>query len=253
VLGCACVCCVGCNGQLSPQAKELLLSSYSAYERGDDRATIRYASMFLKDNARSRRADEAHYLRGLAKYRTKDAAGAKEDLNAALDGTKNQSLRGKALTALGDLAYDADDMALAEQMFRQALAYIEPGKKPGDHAHYRLGCVLQRQGRWRAADLEFDRLIEQYRRSDLVPLASRRTHAGAWTVQAGVYQAKARADKAAAALSAHALPARAEPIPAEDELRFVVRVGRYPTYAQAVRMLPKVKRHVGDAFVFPAR
>jgi len=244
---------IGCNGPLSPQAKELLLSAYRNYEAGNNAAVISLLDEFLADRSSTSRADEGYYLRGMAKYRSSDRSGAADDLNAALERTANSQLRAKARIALGDMAYDAGDMALAENMYRQALTDIPKGKKPADHARFRLGCVLQRQGRWADADLQFDRVIYLFRGSDIAQQAARRTHSVAWTIQAGAYRNKSLAESEAAKLSSKDLPAEVEVVLLEGEPAFIVQLGRFPTYEQAMASLPTARKIRAGAFVAPTR
>jgi len=245
--------CSGCGGPLSPQARQLLQESYDVFQEGDYQAAIVKLDTFLADNAGSSRADEAYYLRGLARRRTDDQAGAKADLNLAIAATQNKELRAKALVALGDLAYEGDDMALAENMYRQALADIQQGRRPSDHAHYRLGSVLQRQGRWTEADVQFDRVVHLFGDSKLGRLAARRTHCTAWTIQAGAYTSKRRADLAAKRLRDKKLPAVTEAILRDGKPLFLVLVGRFATYERAAADLHQTKTHKPDAFILTTR
>lgn len=240
----------GCNGTLSPEAKQLLLSGYASCNKGDDRATIRHMDEFLVANSRSRRANEAYYLRGLAKYHLKNHAGAKADLQAALSSPQHKESRMPALLAMGDLAYETDDIDLAAEMYRQALGLIGQGQKPSDHAHYRFGCVYQRQGRWGDADVQFSKVINFFRVSKLAGLARRRIHCIAWTVQAGSFERKANAERLRKKLAESALAAEVQIDLQKGRLLYLVQVGRYPSYERAASLLPRVKRHSSGAFVF---
>ena len=243
----------GCNGEPSPQAIELLRKGYAAYSIRDDRQAVQVLDEFLRDNSGSTRADEAFYLRGLARKRQGDPAGAKSDLDLALSKTQNTSLRAKALLALGDLAYDAEDMDLADNLYRQALADIERGQPPSDHAHYRLGAVLQRQGRWREADAQLDRVIFYFGDTELGRLAARRTHCTAWAVQTGAFGDRARAESSAEGLRREGLPAECKAVLQDGQTLFVVRVGRFGTYAEAADQLKETRAHQQDAFLTTAR
>jgi len=244
---------MGCEGPLSPQARQLLQEGYHFYQAGRDAEAIEKLDRFLVDNAKSNRADEAYYLRGLAWSRQKDSAQAKSDFQAAVDTTQNVSLRAKAQVGLGDLAYQEDQMALAENLYRRALGDIEQGQEPSDHAHYRLGCVLQRQGRWAEADVQFDRVVYLFADSELAGLARRRTHSTAWTIQTGAFREKIRADRAAAPLRDIGLSAFTQPLLQDQRPLFVVQVGRFDTYEQAAASLSEVQKHQPDSFVITTR
>ena len=245
--------CVGCTGQLTPQAKKLLESSWASYKAGDDAATIEKLNGFLEANAKSPQADEAYYLRGLARHRRKELDGAKADLQTAFDRSKDKQLRAKAAVALGELAFEADDMALAENMYRRALSEAEADKEPADQAYYRLGCVLQRQGRWEQADAQFDRLDYLFPKSELAKLAGRKIRCTAWTHQAGSFSDKSRADAEAKRLKERNLPAESKSIAQDGRLVHVVQVGRFATYEQAAAAVGKTKQHQADAFITVTR
>jgi tetratricopeptide (TPR) repeat protein len=250
----------GC-GQTSPQGVKLLDQAYAAYQNQDDPTVIRATNAFMESDGRSSRADEALYLRGLSRYRSKDSAGAKTDLTEAASRTK--WLKAQAHLALGDLAWDADDMNEAEAMFSKSLAEMENSdaksamnqdKSLADrsHAQYRLGCVFQRQGKWLEADEKFDRVIYEDKDSRLARQAALRVHCRAWTVRACTLSRSDGGPNAIATLKAHGiLDAYVQPTQIDGKLKYVVQVGRYPTYDQANAILHKVREIYGDANLFP--
>jgi len=245
--------CVGCQEALSPQARQLLQNGYAASTAGNNQTVIDSMDAFLRDNAKSARADEAYYLRGLAKYHSGDLAGAKADLQAALDRTGKKEVAGKAALALGDLAWDADDMPAASDKYATAIVNINSSAPPADHAAYRLGCALQRLGRWQEADVQFSRVAELFAGGELASRAGRRMHCRAWTIQAGAFDNKSRAEAAARELVSRNLPASVQPTMGEGKLLFVVQVGRYSNHEQAAAALPSISQYQPDAFVAATR
>jgi len=243
----------GCNGPLTPEAKELLLATYASYEAGDDALTVSHADEFLSANASSPRSAEAYYLRGMAKYRSMDKAEAEEDISIALKRAADDEVRANACNALGDMAYDRQDMAAAESMYRDAIEYAQEGSQTSGRARYRLGCVLQRQGRWEDADPHFDRVVFLLPDTDLATAAARRTHSRAWTIQAGVFRKATKAEELAKVLTSQALPAEVVPIVLNSEPAYVVRSGTYPTYEQATGNAAMVQKTQEDAFVTTSR
>ncbi len=243
----------GCNGEATPEGKILLQNAAAAYGNGQYEATVRNVDAFMIENAKSSRADEAFYLRGLARYRLKQYDAAVSDLEQAIDRTKIARIKSNSLNALGDIAYDRNNMVLAGHLYEQALENTERGKKPADHSCYRLGCTLQRQGRWAEADPYFQKVIYFFDGSELAKLASRRVNCVAWSIQAGAFEKKANAEKAAAEFAGSGIQATALPVVESGKLVYIVQVGRYATYEQAVATLDKVRKTKGDAFVVTTR
>ncbi len=244
---------LGCDAPLTPQAARLLQSGYDAYHAGENNQTIQTMDAFLLENSRTNRADEAYYLRGLAKRRMNDIDGAKADLNDSLSKSKKPKMQAKALVELGEIAYQGREMTLAENMFRQALENTERGEQPSDRARYRLGCILQIQGRWEEADVHFDRVIYFFNDSELAKLSARRTHATAWTIQTEAFIDSTRAIDQADSLIAAGLTARHRAILYDKRPLHVVQTGRYPTHEQAQAALTAAKKHSPNAFVTPTR
>lgn len=244
---------LGCNAHLSLNAKALLYSGNEAYRRGDYQATVTNMDAFVKEAGRSRRVAEGFYLRGLANLKLKNREGAKVDFGHAVSRTRDKEIRSHSLNALGDIAWDEDDMEQAASCYAKSLESTNRGKKPADHSHYRLGCVLQRQAKWRDADVQFSQLDYFFHGSDLAMRAARRINCRAWTVQAGVFSQKAGANTVVEELRGKNLAARVEPLLGREKLVFIVQVGRHAAYEQAVEALKTVRQHVDDAFVVTTR
>ena len=244
---------LGCNGHLSLTAKALLHSGNEAYKKGNYKTTVAKMDAFVEEAGRSRRAAEGYYLRALAKLKLNDTTGAKVDFGEAADRTNDREIRAYSLNALGDMAWNENDMDRAGKCYAGALASTDRGRKPADHSHYRLGCVLQRQGKWPEADLQFSRLDYFFRGTELAVRAARRINCRAWTVQAGAFNEKERADALAEELRGKNLAATVEPLLGREKLNFIVQVGRYAAYEKAVEALAGVRLHVSDAFVVTTR
>lgn len=244
---------LGCNAHLSLNAKALLHLGNEAYRRGEYQTTVAKMDAFVKEAGRSRRVAEGLYLRGLANLKLKNREGAKADFGHAVGRTRNKEILSHSLNALGDIAWDEDDMEQAARCYARSLESTKRGKKPADHSHYRLGCVFQRQGKWRDADVQFSQLDYFFRGSDLAMRAARRINCRAWTVQAGVFAQKAGANAVVEKLRGEKLAATVEPLLGREQLVFIVQVGRHAAYEQAVETLKSVRQHVDDAFVVTTR
>jgi tetratricopeptide (TPR) repeat protein len=245
--------CVGCVEQVDPEAKKLLTASKAAYDCGDDEAVIRDTTAFLKDHAKSQPAEVAYYLRGLALYRRGNLPAARADLKLAASHAQRKDVRTGALKALGDLAFDSGDADWAEGLYREALAEMEPKAAPADEVRYRLGCALQRKGRWGEADEQFDRVVHVFAGTQAARRAERRLRCVAWTVQAGAFARRDAARAEAARLRARGLTVVTRPETVDAKLCFLVQVGLYDTYEQAAAALPAVRALRSDAFVTPTR
>ena len=227
----------------------MLRSGISAYAEGDDQTTVERMDAFLADHNRGRRADEAFYYRGLANYRRGNREEARRDFAAALDRTRNPDLRCRARLSLGDVAYDAGDMDVAEQMYRESLTELDRSLPPTDHALYRLGASLQRMGEWPKADDYFSELIGNFPGSTFAARAERRAYARQWTIQVGAFAGRERAKSFVDKLRGEHKRVAIWPDRMDGKIRFLVRVGRYGTYGEAAEAVDAVRRTVPEAFI----
>lgn len=244
---------LGCTRHLSLTARALLHSGNEAYKKGNYQTTVTKMDAFVEEAGRSRRAGEGYYLRALAKLKLSDTKGAKGDFSQAARRSDDREIRAHSFNALGDMAWNEGDMDRAGKYYAGALESTDRGRKPSDHSHYRLGCVFQRQGRWLDADLQFSRLDYFFRGTKLAMRAARRINCRAWTVQAGAFNEKDRADALAEELRGKNLAATVEPLLGREKPNFIVQVGRYAAYKKAVEALAGVRLHVNDAFVVTTR
>ncbi len=243
----------GCVQPVTPEARKLVADARAAYDRGDDPAVVRDTTTFLDRYAQTDLADVAYYLRGLAHYRRKDLSAARADLKLAASRAERRDVRVGALKALGDLAFDAGDLEWAETLYREGLAAAAPRRPPADEIRYRLGCTLQRQGRWAQADEQFDRVVYVFADTEVARRAERRLRCLGWTVQAGAYARQDSARAEAARLRKAGLAAATKSAMLDGKLRFLVHVGRYGRHDEAAGALPAVRRLRSDAFVTPTR
>jgi len=231
----------------------LLQSGYDLYEAGQDAETVIKLDEFLSDSANSSRADEAFYLRGMVALRRNDLERAKSDLKKAVSHTRNKQLRGRARVGLGDIAFAQGDTDLSEKRYRQGLTHLERSDQLSGHAHYRLGCLLQRKGLWDDADAHFDRVLYVFAGTELAERAARRTHCVTWTIRTGVFGENSIADAEAKELCAKDFAGRTDAMILDGELVFAVQVGKFPTRQEAITELEGVRRLRGRAAVVPTR
>ena len=250
--------CLGCSeGTISPQAKEQLDSGLRAYRAGDNRQAIAQANTVLSGGSQGSLEMQAYYLRGMAWYRLKDFDQAQSDLEQVDRRSKNVKLRIRAMDSLGEIAYRRDDMLRAESYFGQVIELAERGQKPVDHAQYRLGCVLQRLGKWQEADTHFQRVIFLFRshqvglpgQAKLLRQARARVNGRKWTIQIGSYKKRYNASVATKPFRQANMKTYIEPAIRDGRMTFLLQVGRWEKYGQAAKQLKVVKRMKADAFL----
>jgi len=244
---------VGCTGPMSPEGRKFLEAGHRAYVGGDDKQAIESTSRCLLLHPRVEEAGEAYYIRGLARCRSGERASGEADLLAALGVAKRKDLLALASTKLGNLAYRLNNMKEAEARYRAALAQGAPDAPPADQAMFRLGCLLQRQGRWGEADVQFDRLIYYFDDSELARLAKQRVRAQRWSIQAAAVIHGSAAADFQSRLRRAGLTARVDLELRDGRMVRLVRVGSYSTRAEALADLKRVRTICGDAFATPAR
>ena len=244
----------GCNQAVTEHGRKLCAEALAAFDRGEYALTVTHMDAFLRESSQSSSAGRAYYLRGLAQHRLKRLQEAKSDLIKAVARSKDRTVRANALTAMGDMAWEQKDVKSAESYFRQALEFCERDVAPAGHVYYQLGCVLQHQGRWKAADEQFRKAVHHFPNTLFADRSGRRVNARAWTVRAGAFRRRAAADTVAAKLKSSGLQAvsRADTTTTE-RLVFVVDAGEYETYPQAEAALAGVRKHKPKAFVTVTR
>ena len=253
VLSLLCIAAAGCSGALSPEAAKWLRDANDAYARGDDATAIGESTKFLQLHAGRQEAGEAYYIRGLANCRRGNATPARQDLAAAVRATRRKDLTAMAEAKLGDMAYRSGQWPRAEQHYRRALDAGAPDAPPADEATYRLGALLQREGRWRDADAQFDRLLHFFPDSPLARLATDRVRAQRWSIQAAALAKASAANETQATLRRAGMPSRVDLALRGDRMLRLVRVGSYQSYDAALADLAKVRKFFADAYIAPAR
>jgi len=247
------LCATGCQGDLSPQGRQLLRAGYDTSRNADYPTVISKTDQFLRQFGKSDQAGEAYYLRGLAHYRLGDRQGAKADLAEAISQNNLPELKARSAVVLGDIAREEQDLQLAEKHYRQALGFCEKDKSPADHAYYWLGCVLQRQGRWQEADIQFSRVVYLFGDSPLVQSASRRINCRVWTVQVGVFDTKQAAELSAERLVKLGQPVSEQAVLVGGRVKHAIHAGRYSTYEQALSAKADLAGLSADSIIVATR
>ena len=228
----------GCVGVLTPANKERLAQAEQAYTQGQDEAVVTLTSELLQRQWLGRGVIHARYLRGRALIRMGEGDAAVADLKQVLRRADDPTWRATAARDLGELAMKQHQPDKAIKLFNQAVGLVEPGTPPLDSVHFRLGQLDQREGKWDAADLNFQRLIFTFPDSPHTPAAQRRVGARAWSIQLGVFDKQI----AAAQRAAQFPPAHIQPIDTGDGLRFQLTDARWQTHSRASVELPPLQK-----------
>ena len=241
---------IGCGeAQIAPTDQRNLDSAVQSYGSGDDAQTIKNANAVLMKHTSGDMAMKAYYLRGMANFRLGDWDAAANDLKIVIRNAPNEELTLRAKDALGELAYRNNDLELAKGYFEDVVEGIPQAERPADHARFRLGCILQRQGKWSQADLYFQRVIYLFPKGKLAGEAKKKVNARKWTIQAGSYRKSENAEELASKLRKSGFEVVIKPESPNEKLVFSVLVGRWDNYDSAVRKLPAVKKVRTDAFL----
>ena len=235
---------------LSPGAQQQLNQALLAYRAGDDQKTLACTNFVLMESKKGYGAMQAYYLRGLARLRKGQLNTSALDLRHVYSRAPYDSLRLKAADALGEVLFKQGKMQEAATLLQEVLSETLPRQKLRDHASYRLGCILQREGRWSESRKHFRRVMYEYRKSGLANLAEQRSVASAWTIQVGAYSSRQQAlDSSSVYTSLGHKIYVAEDIHKGTQLVYLLLVGRWNSYRQARASLPAIKQIESGAFL----
>jgi tetratricopeptide (TPR) repeat protein len=241
----------GC-ANLPEEGLRLLRDANGQYQTAQYDQAVRSTSKFIEQYGNNPAAAEAFYIRGLARLALGQREDARGDFNAVLERSKRQELSARAQAQLGNMAFDDRDYTQAADRLEKSLASL-PKQPPSDEIAYRLGVACQRTGRWEKAQQVFAAVLEDYPDRPVNALARRQA---AWNhdyfaIQCGAYRQRGNAEEQVQLLGRHGIRAEAVPDTWENQPLFVVHVGRFDDYDQALKELPRVKQVVGDAIIRP--
>lgn len=201
----------------------------------------------------NRRGDTALalYMRAQCRLLT-NRQKAQRDLVTAQPLAKDKLLRAYIDVQLGNIAFDDGVYVQAAAQYAEALDKL-PDSPPTDRVLYQYGLALQRSDRFDKAREVFAQVARAYPASKYA-VAARQKQAWAeeyFAVQCGVFNEIDFAHRTAARLREQGINAVAFPEERGGGKRYVVRVGRFPRYADACRELDRVRQVQEDAFIVP--
>ena len=186
---------------------------------------------------------EALYLRGLCYRNQSDPqyVAAKRDFGQAIQKQCHPVLAGLSHAALGHIYYESSLEGAGQAIHHYQLA-LKGLKEPSqrDPVLYRLAVSYQRAGQWTQADGALKQCFGLFSRSSYADLARARYGSKCFRIQAGAFADRTRATALSQKLSGWGWRFDVSPhksikrnIPSRT--LYVVRTGRYSTYAAAYR------------------
>lgn len=253
VIACGLLVTVLCGCQAAkPRPDAALFEGESAYlQRDYHRADARLSTFIQLTNDTAARA-RALYVRGMTRALLGQRAAAYADLDAAARTAADTQLRWSANATLGALQFEDGHWDTAARALYAAVTTM-PRVAPRDALLYRLSLCYERLGHWPQALSAQQQIVAEFGSGPYGDLARRRVElqAGHFAVQCGVYGSQENADRMVRNLWQQTLRPYVQPERRGGVIRYVVLVGRYESYAQAVQALAQVKGYVPDAVLWP--
>ena len=251
-----CVGVGGCAQGLTKQQRMLLDEGQRQYDRHDyGRAADAMTRFLAQVREQPNVADDlarAYYVRGLANAQRGRRSAARADLVRAA-GLATGDTAWRARVTLGTLDFEDGRWAEAAHSYETAAARMPP-TPPKDLVLFRLGLCYERQGSWPRARRAFQELVGAFPNSALAAAARRRVGLGAtgYAVQCGAFRTQANAERLQRKLAQQGLDAYVRSETHHGTPLYVVLVGHYRTYEQAVGYQRMIRQNfVPDAVVWP--
>ena len=241
---------IGCEGDnLSFEGRNRLNQSLSAYNAGQFDNAINQTKQIISIEKSGFGTDQAKYIRGLAYAKKGELNLAKADFNEVAYYTASDSLKFKALDALGEMQYRLGEIQKAIGTFAEVIEYCPvENQQPIDHARYRLAKCYQRLGNWKNANAQLYKLCYDFPNSQYAKKAKLITGANAWTIRLGAYRNRNNANAQALAMSKY-FKTYCKTDLNDGKPIYYLQVGRYDNYKAALARLGAVKKIKRDAFI----
>jgi tetratricopeptide (TPR) repeat protein len=202
-------------------------------------------------------AAEALYLRGRA-YEVYPArsqgesaaylAAARTAYQQALANNPPPGLRAYILASLGNVSFFQEDFPTSYQSFHDAYGDLDT-EDARAWALYRMAVCTQRLGNFEAADKIFADVQSRYPNTLQARRASESTGARAFYVRLGTYSSPIYAESASTGLRRQGF--RGISIFQDPRGLYLLRLGPYPTYAEARDAQRQLSRTHPDALIMP--
>jgi len=195
---------------------------------------------------------EAHYIRGLCRYRAGQIEAAVQDFEAAIRKSQRPELTAHARASLGTINYQQGRWTRAADYYREAVRDL-PDEPPTDQVLYHAAVAMQRAGAWRDASVQLGRILRKFPNSSVADAARQ---LAAWphqyfAIQLGAFASAEAAAKTMEEYRARGIDAYQENIARGGTALWGVLLGRYGNYADAMAALPRAKEVQSGAFIIP--
>ncbi|HRY71025.1 MAG TPA: SPOR domain-containing protein [Phycisphaerae bacterium] len=241
----------GCT-QFGPAEKELLIQANQQYAQGDVSGATGRLNRLIKDYGQAGEIGEAYYLRGLCRVRAGQAEAARSDFEEALSKSRRDDLTARAQASLGTLAYERGQWTEAADRFAKAIPGL-PNQPPKDEVLFSAAMANQRAGSWRQGKAYLAELLRNFHDR---PIAAEARRLASWrhecyAIQLAAYQSSDNAQEAVKSWRRKGLDPDLENVPRGGAAIWIIKVGRYRTYAEASNALAAMRRLEPKAIIVP--
>lgn len=244
----------GCAGQLSQEQRMWLDRGRQCYEREDYGCAIDQLSRFLSQVDQGPEVAQALYIRGMSHAQAGLRPAAYADLRRCVALPGEQDVTWRSYIVLGTLHFEDQQWAEAARDLRAAVTRM-PNVSPKDAVLYKRGLCYERSGHWSEAQGCYRDIATGFPGGRYAAVARRRLQLNAdhFAIQCGAFRERDNAETLSRSLGREGLSAYVR-----RELRgrtalYVVLVGRYATYDDALRQLAMVRQFeiAKDAVLWP--
>ncbi|MBN1344941.1 MAG: tetratricopeptide repeat protein [Phycisphaerae bacterium] len=237
----------GC-GQLTPEARQQLADGAHQYELAKYGEASTTLTRFIDQNADAPEAGEAQYIRGLCELKLRRRTEAQRDFEAAVSKTPRAEVKTRSQAALAVMAYDDGNWDRAIRYYQEAIPWLSDVREYDDHL-LRFALCQQRMGNWEQSAHLLARILHEYPKGSAAKTAK---YLLGWnrpyfTIQCHALSDAQNAAKEVARLRSLGLLADQQLDTRDGRALYLIQVGKFPTYDEALRELQRIRRTAGLA------
>lgn len=243
----------GCASGLTEQQRMWLTKGQEYYAREDYVRAIDQLSRFLDKVQEGPEVAQALYVRGMSKAQAGQRAHAYADLRRCVATPGDTDALWRAYVVLGTLHFEDGQWDRAADNLRAAVERM-PAEPPMDWVLYHLGRCSERTGGWDEARRFYRETMETFPSSIYAGEALRQYNRNArhFAVQCGAFRDRGNAERLRADLEDKGLAAYIRQETHRRTPLYIVLVGRYTAYDQALSQLAMIRQQfVSDAILWP--